>query len=140
MNVEPKERVWNRACLLDGGTNPGVGDRALADALKIHGLVMNGGVHHAVETAAAAEVKAAMTGFEYFGLLTIAELLREVLSDSRLREWNEDTEAQANRRYWELLPNDDELVARFELLFHSRPEDFAGLDSRPGSKDQTLDE
>jgi len=134
MALEPKERIWNRACLLGGGTNPGMGDRALADALKIHGLVMNGGVHHAVECVGPAEVRAAASGFEYFGLRTIAELLREVTSDSKLHDWNEDTEAEANRRYWEMLPNDDVLAARFAELFQSRPGDFASLDSSPASE------
>ena len=41
------DRVWNRAALEGGGASPGPGDRALASLLLVHGLVINGGVHHA---------------------------------------------------------------------------------------------
>jgi hypothetical protein len=133
MNLEPKDLVWNRACEHGGGANLRVGDRSLADALKVHGLVMNGGVHHAVEVVGEAEVRAAALGFEYFGFQAIGDLLVAVLHDPTLREWNDGTEEEANRRYWEVLPDDNALVEQFELVFRTRPEDFAAIDLPPSS-------
>ena len=104
-----------------------VGDNSLRDALRVHGLVMNGGVHHAVEAVDEADVLAAAIGFEYFELQGVSDLLRAVLGDPRLREWNDETEEEANRRYWEVLPDDRELVRRFELAFSRKPKDFAPI-------------
>ena len=131
MSLQPKDMVWNRACLGEGGRNLRVGDKSLADALRVHGLVMNGGVHHAVEVVGEAGVRAAVVGFEYFELQAIGDLLRAVLYDPRLREWTEDTEDEANRQYWEVLPDDSKLVERFEMAFRAKPEDFAGIGLPP---------
>jgi hypothetical protein len=45
------DHVWNRAALDGGGPKPRDGDRALADLLLAHGLIMNGGLGHALEDA-----------------------------------------------------------------------------------------
>jgi hypothetical protein len=128
MKLDATDLVWNRAALDGGGRNQRPGDRALADALKVHGLVMNGGVHHAVQAVGKDEVQAAAAGFEYFGLRAIGEVLRRVQHDPRLREWSDATEEEANRLYWALLPDDGELVARFERRFLDKPADFAPVD------------
>ncbi len=128
MKLAAKDLVWNRAALDGGGTNPRAGDRALADALKVHGLVMNGGVHHAVQVVGEGEVRAAVAGFEYFGLRAIAEVLRRVQHDPTLREWSDATEDEANRLYWKALPDDGELLARFERRFGDKPADFGPVD------------
>jgi hypothetical protein len=52
------DKVWNRATLQSGGAAPKSGDRALAVLLLVHGLVMNGGVHHALESAQTSELRA----------------------------------------------------------------------------------
>ena len=44
-------QIWNRALADYGLAGPALGDRALAAMLLAHGLVMNGGVLHAVEIA-----------------------------------------------------------------------------------------
>jgi hypothetical protein len=128
VKLSAKDLVWNRAAVDGGGANARAGDRALADALKVHGLVMNGGVHHAVEVAGEVEVQAAAAGFEYFGLHAIGEVLLRVQSDPRLRELSEATEEEANRLYWAVLPDDGELVARFERKFRNEPADFGPID------------
>lgn len=128
MKLEAKDLVWNRAALDGGGANARAGDRALADALKIHGLVMNGGVHHAVQAVGEVEVQAAAAGFEYFGLRAIAEVLQRVRDDPKLRVWSDATEEEANRLYWAVLPDDGELVARFEQRFRDKPTDFGPVD------------
>jgi hypothetical protein len=55
--------VWNRACY--GRLRELPGDRSLADMIAAHGLVMNGGVFHAVDCIAAEELerRRRVTGF-----------------------------------------------------------------------------
>jgi hypothetical protein len=70
--------VWNRAALTAGGPVPCEGDRALADLLFAHGLVMNGGVDHLVEVASVERIAAAVRGFRFYGLDEVASLLEDV--------------------------------------------------------------
>lgn len=121
------DRVWNRAALEAGGESPGVGDRALASLLLVHGLVMNGGVHHAIECVESVELAAAADGYSFFGLNNVAEFFRGAATDPVLSAWNGDTEVEANRRYAEMVPDDAHLVARFEEAFRDRAEQFAPL-------------
>jgi hypothetical protein len=128
MKLDAKDLVWNRAAIDGGGRNARAGDTALANALKVHGLVMNGGVHHAVQAVSETEVQAAAAGFDYFELRAIGEVLRRVQHDPKLREWSDATEEAANRLYWAVLPDDGELIARFERRFRDKPTDFAPVD------------
>lgn len=128
MKLAAKDLVWNRAALDGAGRDARAGDWALADALKVHGLVMNGSVHHAVQAVDEGEVEAAAAGFEYFGLRAIADVLRRVQHDPTLREWSDATEEEANCLYWAVLPDDGELVARFERTFRETPADFGPTD------------
>ena len=122
------DRVWNRAALEAGGGSPSPGDRALASVLLVHGLVMNGGVHHAIECVAPAELVAAADGYAFFGLGDVAAFFRGAAADPMLCVWDDDTEAAANHRYAEMVPDDSHLVARFEEAFRDRPEQFAPVD------------
>jgi hypothetical protein len=54
--VEAADLIWNRAALERGGAAPGVADRALADVLAFHGLVMSCGVLDALEQVPAVSV------------------------------------------------------------------------------------
>jgi hypothetical protein len=78
--------IWNRACLDSGGPSPGKGDRALVALLRAHGLVMNGGVVHALASLSAEERSEAIAGFRYFGLLQAAEALSQAWDDSEESE------------------------------------------------------
>ena len=53
--VEAADLIWNRAAL-ERGAAPGVADRALADVLAFHGLVMSCGVLDALEQVPAVSV------------------------------------------------------------------------------------
>ena len=59
--------IWNRACGQDRLRSL-PGDRAFADLLLAHGLVVNGGVLHAVECLTAAELSDAESGYQFYGL------------------------------------------------------------------------
>lgn len=119
------DRVWNRAALDSGGTAPRRGDHALADALAAHGLVMNGGVLHALEVLTPDQVRRAASGLEYLGLAQASRVLLETLEASIRFGDSEELEVQSNERYWAVVPDDSTLAARFEQVFAERPEDFA---------------
>ena len=95
VDLTEHDRVWNRAAMDDGGEEPRAGDRALADLLYAHGMVMNGGVHHALEVLTPDELKAAIAGFRYFSLGAVADLLEEGLTDETFGGYSGDAEGRA---------------------------------------------
>jgi len=118
MDLPVEARVWNRAAVESGGASPREGDRALAALLLAHGLVMNGGVHHALEGLSSDELRAAVAGFDYFSLASVGRLLEVA------QTLDED---EANRQYWEVIPDDDAIDRRFRVVFQSSPHVFAPL-------------
>ncbi len=118
MDLSVEARVWNRAALEAGGAQPHNGDRALAAVLLAHGLVMNGGVHHALEMLSPDEVQAAAAGFRMFSLGAVAELLETAMGLD---------EKTADRRYWDVVPDDGVINERFSAIFRSSPDAFAPL-------------
>lgn len=119
MQFTQADLIWNRAALESGGNAARVGDRALADLLLVHGLVMNGGVQSAVAALSAEELSAALSGFRFFGFAEVALLLESVAKAPEL-----DHQA-ADESYWSLVPNDQTLVERFEAYYRHSPEAFA---------------
>ena len=118
MDLPVEARVWNRAAVESGGTDPREGDRALAALLYAHGLVMNGGVHHALEILSDEEMRAAVSGFGFFSLAPVGRLLEVA------QTLDEDT---ANQHYWAVIPDDDTIDRRFRVVFRSSPDAFAPL-------------
>lgn len=100
-NGEARRREFavRHAAMESGGVSPGAGDRALAALLVVHGLVMNGGVHHALEWVQPTELSAAIEDYAYFGFDDVAAFLRGAADDPVLSTWTDDTEVEANRRY-----------------------------------------
>ena len=127
MRTTSADKIWNRAALEAGGESPGPGDRALASLLLVHGLVMNGGVHHALECIESEDLAAAADGYEYFGFGDVAAFFRGASDNPVLSTWSEDTEVAANRRYAEMVPDDSHLVARFQDVYRDRVDQFAPL-------------
>lgn len=127
------DQVWNRAALESGGESPGPGDRALSSLLLVHGLVMNGGVHHALEGVTEAELVAAIAGFDYFGLSEVAAFLRGASIDPVLRESTEHAERLADQQYAALVPNDAHLVYQFKAVFRDRVDEFTPLGKEPSN-------
>jgi hypothetical protein len=125
--VTVADQIWNRAALERGGAAPRSGDRALASLLLVHGLVMNGGVHHALESAEPAELAAAADGFDFFGFYDVAALFRPAADESVLSKWTHETEVTANLRYETLIPSDSYLNARFKEVLGKRAAEFAPL-------------
>jgi len=122
------DQIWNRAATEAGGELPGPGDRALAALLLAHGLVMNGGVHHALECMEPTELVAAIDGYSFFGLHDVADWVGSSTTDPVLASWTDETEAAANQRYEVMVPGDDRLVDLFEAVLCQRPEAFAPIE------------
>ena len=121
------DKIWNRAAMQAGGSSPGLGDRALASLLLVHGLIMNGGVHHAVECVTSSELWAAADGYSYFGYGDVATLLSSVHQVGDRSQVTDELEASTDARYAQLIPDDSHLVARFETAFSQQPDQFAPL-------------
>jgi hypothetical protein len=118
--------IWNRACA-GGGSDPRAGDRALAALLIAHGLTMNGGVLHAVECLTPSEMSDAQSGYRFFGLDAVADLLSRA---RRVFEADDDLASQESlldRQYAALVPNDSSVAERFEKHWRENPSDFAPL-------------
>ena len=120
------DMIWNRAC----GEDPLrslPGDCALTDMLYAHGLIMNGGVLHAIDCLSAGELRDAEAGYSYFGL----EAVTSVLSRARAHfEGGSDLrthESQLDAQYIALIPSDSLLVERFVQRLKLKPFEFASL-------------
>ena len=123
MPLSETDLIWNRAALESGGNTARAGDRALADLLLAHGMVMNGGIGHAVEALSSEEFSAALRGFRFFGFEEVALLLEDALNAPE-----EDLEL-ADSSYGRLIPNDQVLVDGFEARHRVSPEAFAPVES-----------
>ncbi len=127
MDLSIADQVWNRAAMESGGDSPGPGDRALTSLLLLHGLAMNGDIHHAIDCLSQEELAAAIEGFSYFGFDEFSSWIGNSAHDPLLAEWTDDAEGLAIDRYAELIPDDAALVVRFEALYRERPSEFASI-------------
>jgi len=116
--------IWNRACE-GAGLSPRKGDRALAALLKAHGLMMNGGVLHAVECLDATELANAKSGYCFFRLDSVADLMTRARLIFEAGQSLESYELKLDQEYAALVPDDSALCARFEERFEIKSSDFA---------------
>jgi len=114
-----QDEIWNRACLESGGSAPREGDLALASLLRAHGVVMNGGVLHALEVLSQEERANAIAGYCYFGLTAAAQALAQAYEDT------DEAEHAANSAYSWAVPNDEALAHAFRVGLLARPDAFA---------------
>jgi hypothetical protein len=121
MELSYVDKIWNRAAMEAGGVAPLEGDVALAALLVVHGMVMNGGVDHALDVLDSTEIMAGVVGFRYYGFHEVADLLEDVAPGA-----NSDFQ-EVNEAYWELVPMDSTLSDAFEEKFLRSPEVFAPL-------------
>ena len=122
LKLDRQTQIWNRASLESGGATPAAGDIALASLLLAHGLAMNGGVAHAIESLSQAEIAAAIDGFNYFGLTDASHVFEQRPDDS------EDVEERLNMMYRTAVPNDQILAHAFRVKLISTPSAFAPID------------
>jgi hypothetical protein len=123
-NMKETDLIWNRACE-GGGANPRNGDRALEALLKAHGLTMNGGVLHAVECLDAIKFADAKSGYCFFGLDSVADLMTRARLIFEAGQNLETHESKLDQEYATLIPDDSALCARFEEHYKMKSSDFA---------------
>ena len=116
-----------------GGAGARDGDSALASLLLVHGMVMNGGVLHALEALDRGEVERGCAGFRYLGLAGAAEAIEWVQQqlaslglDPDL-EVEEEVEREGDDRYAQWVPDDSVLAERFGATFAADPGAFAPM-------------
>jgi hypothetical protein len=120
------QMIWNRACGEDA-LRALPGDRALADLQRAHGLVMNGGVLHAVDCLPGDQLSDAEAGYRFYGLDGVALLLARARQIFETADDLESHEQQLDSEYARMIPSDSSLVERFEKRLKSSPSDFAPL-------------
>jgi hypothetical protein len=128
--VDAADLIWNRAAREHGGTSPGPGDVALADALAFHSLAMSGGVLDAVERTSGDDLAKAEAGFRWLGLGSLADLLASIRRDIESGALDDDEQAEAmelasDRGYQAALPSDEALIAAFQRRLDDDPSAFA---------------
>src|SRR5260370_407399 len=114
------DMIWNRAC----GEDPPRslrGDRALADLLRAHGLVMNGGVLHAVECLTAAELCSAEAGYRFYGLDGVASFVSRARTIFETGDGLAIHEQKLDRQSAAMIPSDSSLAERFKERLKSNP-------------------
>jgi hypothetical protein len=112
-----KDLVWNRACSDDSQSDRRRGDLMLRAMIRLHSLVMNGGLDHALECLSTNEFAEGINGFEYFGLHEHADLLRLIHSKLAADERLDAT--------YEACGDDSVLLNHFERFFENNPTAFA---------------
>jgi hypothetical protein len=116
--------IWNRACE-GNAASPLSGDRALEAMVAFHSVAMNGGVLHALEHVGPDGLEDAESGYRFFDLDGVADLLGEAKSILKLGDDLDVWEAELDRRYSALAPADPTLVACLENALRRTPSEFA---------------
>jgi|SRR5580658_8291631 hypothetical protein len=121
-------RVWNRACSERGGPTPREGDIALASLLLAHGLVMNGGVLHAVGCLGDDQVSAACRGYSYFGFTSVVAVLEQARIAVATGSESGELEVRLDKTYAQVIDSDQVLTTAFERHFAANPSLYAPHD------------
>jgi hypothetical protein len=97
--------------------------------LLAHGMVCNGGVLHCFEALDEAEFSSALSGYRYFGLAPVADLLERGQSAfgaaSALQQ--DELDLTLDAEYWQLVPTDQTLVDHFHEQLMRVPTAFVDL-------------
>jgi hypothetical protein len=123
MELSYTDKIWNRS-LNDEIPKAAPGDRALCSMLWAHGLVMNGGVLHAVELLSNNELADAIAGYKFFFIDAIEDLFMRAKSLFDTEVDIGEYEGELDLEYVSIIPNDSWLVARFENYYNTKPQDF----------------
>lgn len=124
METSQQDQIWKRAAMNGGGTRPGKADIALASLLRMHGMIMSGGIEHALAALSPQQFKAGVEGYRYFGLLGAAI----VMEQARIKRITKNSELdQFNENYKILVPGDNALFRAFQVKLLASPEAFCPL-------------
>jgi hypothetical protein len=125
MDADTQTIIWNRAALAGGGPAPRAGDEALSAALRLHNMIMSGGLDHALDVLTPEDFASAASGFRYLQLSDVAELV-ELAQGAP----TDDLLEQLDARYSALIPRDQVISDQFKALLQQRPDDFAPASRR----------
>lgn len=117
-------RVWNRAAMEGGGSDPKVGDLMLSAMLQAHGLISNGGVLHGLEVLLPEAISEAIEGYRYFGLEEAAAFLATEAKVPEAQRTDDD-ELRLDNEYGDMIPTDSTFDEPFNRRLRQSPEDFA---------------
>jgi hypothetical protein len=120
MDADAQTIIWNRAAMAGGGPAPGPGDTALSAALRLHNMIMSGGLDHALDVLTPEDFASAAGGFRYLQLSDVADLLEQAQGAP-----SDDLLEELDTRYSALIPRDQVIGDQFEALLQQRPDDFA---------------
>lgn len=131
--ADPANVIWNRAALQGGGHSLRHGDMALSAVLRLHNLAMSGGVLDAVERLADLELDAAEHGYAWLGQPDAARLVAYVRDQIRAgaiddADRGDHLEEQADRRYADIIPDDEILNLAFRRRLAAEPSAFASVE------------
>jgi hypothetical protein len=94
----------------------------LSALLLAHGLVMNGGVVHAVGVLDEDQLRAACAGYSYFGFSEVANPLDLARQSVTSEDEVESTEMEFDSEYARRVSDDGTLIAAFEADFGRNPD------------------
>src|SRR6185295_1996960 len=109
MDADTQTIIWNRAALAGGGPAPRAGDEALSAALRLHNMIMSGGLDHALDVLTPEDFASAASGFRYLQLSDVAELV-ELAQGAPTDDLLEELDV----RYSALIPRDQVIGDQFE--------------------------
>jgi hypothetical protein len=126
------DAIWNRAALHGGGSRPRYGDAALSAVLRLHNLVMSGGLLDAVERLADPELDAVENGYAWLGHPDAARLIayvRDQVRGGALQDAGraDQLEHEADQRYADIIPADARLYIAFCRRLAADPSAFASV-------------
>jgi hypothetical protein len=120
MDADTQTIIWNWAAMAGGEPAARPGDTALAAALRLHNMIMSGGLDHDLNVLTPEDFALAASAFRYPQLSDVAELVEQAQGAPR-----DDLLEELDVRYSALIPRDQVIGDQFEALLQQHPDDFA---------------
>lgn len=130
--MDQADTIWNRAALESGGPTPGVGDEALAAALRLHSSAMSGGVLDAIEHMTGEELDAAEAGYRWLHVPAASEVIAAVRREIAAGALDDHDRASAlelssEDQYNAAIEDDAALDSAFRARLGTDPDAFAAV-------------
>lgn len=130
--MDAADEIWNRAAVNGGGSDPGLGDLALTSVLRLHNLIMSGGLLDAVERTTPEQLEAAQAGYRWLRLDPAADVVAMVQQEVGAGALDDDDRAEvlevrADDEYGQAIPGDQTLVDAFRTRLAEAPDAFTSV-------------
>ena len=120
MDADTQANIWYRAATAGGGPAPRPGDTALTAVLRLHNMIMSGGLDHALDVLTPEDFASGAGGFRYLQLSDVAAIVEQAQGGP-----SDDSLEELDARYSALIPRDQVIGDQLEGLLQQRPDDFA---------------